>query len=80
MNTDNERYDIVRLYRRDGIRPRVIKRGLTLAEARAWCARPETSSSTCTSQNNPAGMRRTRAIGAWFDAYDVSRGRRRRAR
>ena len=77
---ETERYDIVRLYRRNGIRPRVIKRGLTLVEAQAWCARPETSSSTCTWTNNPSGMRRTRAIGAWFDAYDTTRGGRRRSR
>ena len=40
--------------------------GLTLDEAQAHCADPETSSSTCTL---PAGVRRTAQHGPWFDGY-----------
>lgn len=59
-------YEIVRHYFDASINKRVIKRGLTLAEAQAHCNDPETSSSTCT---NPVGKRRTRRIGPWFDGY-----------
>lgn len=59
-------YRIVRHYfERPGYR-RTIASGMTLREARAHCADPETSSSTATS---PAARRRTRTIGAWFDGY-----------
>lgn len=43
-----------------------IKTGLTLKEAQEHCNDPETSSSTCTS---PAGKRRTRRSGPWFDGW-----------
>lgn len=66
MSTD--RYRIIRIYR-DADRPsRTIRRGLTLAEAQAHCADPETSSSTATSA---AAKRRTRQFGPWFDGYDT---------
>jgi hypothetical protein len=45
---------------------RTIKSGLTLEEAQAHCADPETSSSTCTKKKN---RDRTRAHGPWFDGY-----------
>ena len=64
------RYRIVRLYKSAGIRSRVIRRGLTLEQARSHCSDPETSSSTCT---NSIGKRRTRRVGDWFDAYEVMR-------
>ena len=63
-----DRYRIVRMYE-DIDRPsRVIKRGLTLEEAQAWCNDPETSSSTCTTA---AGRRRTARFGRWFDGWTV---------
>jgi hypothetical protein len=60
-------YNIVRMYRDAGIRKRIIRERVTLAEAQAYCSDPETSSSTCTSA---AGRRRTRRLGAWFDGYE----------
>ena len=63
-------YRIVRHYRDAQIRRRVIRRGLTLAEAQAHCNDPETSSSTCT---GAAGRARTRRLGAWFDGYEQAR-------
>jgi hypothetical protein len=60
-------YTITRLFR-DSPRRRVVKRGLTLEEARAHCSNPETSSSTCTSAE---GTRRTERFGPWFDSYSA---------
>lgn len=60
-------YKIVRMYFRDNVPKRTITRGLTLEEAQAHCKDPETSSRTCT---KPAGVRRTRKLGAWFDGYE----------
>lgn len=57
-------YSIVRFY--SGARSRVIQRGLTLEQAQAHCADPETSWSTCTKH---AGRARTRRVGPWFDGY-----------
>ena len=62
-------YQIVRMYQKDSSRERyqrVIKSGLSLEEAQAWCQDPETSSSTCTEQ---AGCARTTQRGHWFDGY-----------
>ena len=61
-------YCIVRNYfdRPGNGRGRVIRRGLTLEQAQAHCADPETSSSTCTSA---VGQRRTRRLGKWFDSF-----------
>jgi len=59
------RYKITRMYFRGG--KRTIVTGLTLAEARAHCSNPETSSSTATSSTARA---RTRRLGPWFDGYD----------
>lgn len=71
MDNPHAVYDIVRLYRDAYPRRRIIKRGLTLEQARAHCSNPETSSSTAT---NPVARRRTAAIGPWFDGYQESRG------
>lgn len=57
-------YCIVRHYYRHG--KRVIRRGLTLAQARAHCSNPETSSRTA---KGAAAGRVTRRHGPWFDAY-----------
>lgn len=59
-------YAIKRFYCARPGHARTIARGLTLKEAQAHCADPETSSSTCT---KPAGRARTRRMGAWFDGY-----------
>jgi hypothetical protein len=58
-------YKIVRYYYQDSSK-RVIKRGLSLEQAQAWCRDPETSSKTC---QNMAKIKYTRRVGAWFDGY-----------
>ena len=70
--TEARTFAIVRYYLRGG--KRTIRRGLTLAEAKAHCADPETSSTTATSA---AGLSRTRLRGPWFDGFTdaVRRGR-----
>jgi hypothetical protein len=62
-------YKVIRFYFNNS-RKRTIKTGLTLTEARAHCADPETSSSTCALGVN---RRRTRKHGPWFDGYDECR-------
>jgi hypothetical protein len=62
----SERYKIVRRYFRE-TGGRVVRRGLTLAEAQAHCQNPETSSRTC---RKSANVRRTRQRGPWFDGYE----------
>jgi len=57
-------YKIQRLYFRGG--RRTIATGLTLEQAQAHCADPETSSSTC---RKAANKRRTKQRGPWFDSY-----------
>lgn len=59
-----DRYMIVRHYLYHG--KRVVRRDLTLAEAKAHCASPETSSRTATTH---AARSRTRKRGPWFDGY-----------
>lgn len=61
-------YHIVRFYQNG--KSRVIRRGLTLAQAKKHCSHPETSSSTATTAVAKA---RTRKHGAWFDGYEESR-------
>lgn len=64
-----ETYKIIRFFRDSQRRP-VVRTGLTLAEARAHCMDPETSSSTCTTSE---GVARTRAYGPWFDGWTEER-------
>ena len=59
-----QHYKIVRHYKRGG--KRVIKSGLTLAQAQAYCSDPETSSSTAISAKSSAVTKR---MGPWFDSY-----------
>lgn len=61
----SESYRVVRFYFRGP--KRTVKAGLTLAEAQAHCADPETSSTTCRLARN---VRRTRQRGPWFDGYE----------
>lgn len=63
-------YMIVRHYLHHG--PRAVRRDLTLDEAQAHCADPETSSRTAAS---PAARRRTARRGPWFDGYTAQAGR-----
>jgi len=59
-------YKIVRMYFRDDIKTKVIKKNLTLEEAQKHCSDSETSSSTCTL---PKNVNHTKRFGAWFDGY-----------
>ena len=63
-------YRIIRHYFRANPNKRIIRRGLTLAEAQAHCSDPETSSSTAKSY---AALRRTRLLGPWFDGYEEAK-------
>lgn len=65
-----DKYNIVRYYQTGG--SAVVRSGLTLEEAQAWCKDPETSSSTCTSEE---GKARTRERGPWFDGYTEQKPR-----
>ena len=60
-------YRIVRMFQSPDHPTQVVKRGLTLREAREHCNDPETSSSTCEEEE---GKEYTRRHGAWFDAYE----------
>lgn len=60
-------YKIVRFYKEmPELSGEIICKGLTLEQAKAHCADPETSSRTCT---NRAGIERTEVFGEWFDGY-----------
>lgn len=59
-------YKILRSFEKQEVMP-MVKRGLTLEQARAHCKDPETSSRTCTSAE---GLLRTERHGPWFDGYE----------
>ena len=64
-------YKIVRYYE-DGRRPRTIKRGLTLEQARKHCEDPETSSMTAKNAcngNQEAINRWHEKQKHWFDGF-----------
>jgi len=61
------RYKIVRMFRDQVWCSLIIKTGLSLEEARAYCSDPETSSSTCKSAE---GKLLTKKKGPWFDGYE----------
>lgn len=61
------RFRIRRFYFKGGSRLVRNMSGLTEAQAQAHCSDKETSSSTCT---QPAGRRRTKLRGQWFDGYE----------
>ena len=63
-------YRIVRMFSNEGhifIPSEVVKTGLTLEAARAHCKDPDTSSSSCTTDE---GNRRTIRRGPWMDGYE----------
>lgn len=60
-------YRVIRFYFRDGIKPCIIKKGLSREEAQAHCHDPETSSSTCSDAENLA---HTDKWGPWFDGWE----------
>jgi hypothetical protein len=62
-------YQVVRRYEREGMPERVMKRGVSLEEAEAYCAGPEANSSTCT---EPGLMALTRQFGPWAETYSES--------
>jgi len=64
-----EHYNIVRHFKTS--RKRIIKRGVLLAEAKAHCNDPETSSATC---KGSVGVTRTRIKGPWFDSFEAIYG------
>ena len=66
-DNDDVRYKIVRYFHNSGAK-RTVKRNLPLSLAQEHCRDPETSSRTAT---KPAGKRRTREHGPWFDGYKV---------
>lgn len=61
-------YRIVRMFR-DGRSSFTVKSGLTLEQAQAHCKDPETSSSTCKSEE---GLELAKEYGPWFDGYEES--------
>jgi hypothetical protein len=65
-NIKMQTYRIIRMYFNNGDN-HIVKRGLTLEEAQAWCRDDETSSSTC---KKPVNLRRTEKHGPWFDGYE----------
>ena len=60
-------YKIVRMFFDSAKRNRVIKSGLTLAQAQEHCGDPETSSRTCKTAKK---IHYTNTHGAWFDGYE----------
>ena len=58
-------YKIVRKFFGDH-EDEIVATGVTLAEARAHCNSPDSSSRTSTSKE---GLARTRNYGEWFDSY-----------
>ena len=58
-------YRIIRRFREGGTE--IVRSGLTLAEAEAHCADPQTSSSTCTTEE---GRKLAEEQGPWFDQYE----------
>jgi hypothetical protein len=62
---EGKTYRIVRFYQNRG--RRVLHEGLTLEEAKGHCKSPETSSRTCTTQEN---IQHTTTHGPWFDGWE----------
>jgi hypothetical protein len=58
------KYKIIRFFQFGP--PRVIRKGLTRAQALEHCQNPETSSETCTTK---PGTTRTKNRGPWFEGF-----------
>ena len=71
MDSQHIRYKTVR-YFFEGHPDKVIKRGLTLEEAQAWCKDPETSSSTAKGE---AAHKILQKYGEWYDGYEEDKKR-----
>ena len=65
VEANQMKYKIVRMFF-EGYPNRIMKRGLNLEEARAWCRDPETSSSTATGKKE---KRLRQKYGEWFDGF-----------
>ncbi len=64
----SDTYKTVRMYQNGNKYNRqTLETGLTLAEAKKYCADPETSSRTATGYE---ARKRTEQRGAWFDGYE----------
>jgi hypothetical protein len=61
-------YKIVRMYEDPAISSHVIKRGLTIEQARTHCRSPEASSGTAKALE---ARLRTVKFGRWFDGFDI---------
>lgn len=59
------KYKIIRNFQK-GAQKQVLLTNLSLKEAQEHCEDPETSSSTCQSEEN---TKRTELYGPWFDSY-----------
>jgi len=66
---------VVRHFERAGVKRRIIRTGLTFAEANALCMGVDASSATCTTK---VGKRRTREIGPWRDECELEKASYRR--
>jgi hypothetical protein len=62
---EEKTYKIVRFYK-EGHPQKVMKKGLSLEEAKEWCNDDETSSKTC---EKPENVKHTEEFGDWFDGF-----------
>ena len=60
-------YKIIRFYKGNEYPAEVIKKGLTIEEAKEHCKDDDTSSATCYTLE---AIERTRKYGDWFDGYE----------
>jgi hypothetical protein len=61
-----QKFKIVRFYQDSSKDSKIVRTGLTQAQAQEHCQNPETSYRTCT---NPTGLARTEKYGPWFEGY-----------
>ena len=62
-------YNVARMYENTG-ECTILRRGLTLEQAHKHCRDPETSSSTCSREEN---IQHTKRYGRWFDGFEVDK-------
>lgn len=63
---DEQLYEVVRFYEREGEEAEVVATELTLAEAKDRCDHPAGSSDTATSEE---ARQRTNEKGRWFEGF-----------